>query len=274
MGKARDALKLVVGRFAEFAFAGLGQEIDEVRNTAHAVQLKRAIVYARVRRAHERGDDAGIDRALAAYWKAGPGDWFYNSLVEARVRLFREQHAVAIDTFARLIDGSSVKFRRLVEIGCGDGRVLAECARRLPRIPEVIGLDINAAAIAHASSSRLTDGRLAFVNAEARTWLKRNPRPGTVVLSNNGVLEYLSQDHVDELLHAIAAAPPAGVVLIEPVAPEHDLQRQPKSFPFGREYSFSHNHRRRLTHAGFDVVFERETHAAQIRLMLMVGLLV
>ncbi|HEV7386893.1 MAG TPA: class I SAM-dependent methyltransferase [Phenylobacterium sp.] len=272
MGKARDTLKLMVGRVAELAFPELGREIDEVRNAGRAPKLKRAILYARLRRAHALGDVAAMDDALSAFWKGGPGDKFHDNFAEERFRVFREQHAVVIEALAGLLEASGARFSRLVEIGCGDGKALADCVERLPSITEAIGLDINAAVIARASSEHPPGGRLSFAHADAREWLTANPQPGTVMLSNGGVLEYFSQDNVDRLFQALALARPAAIVLVEPAAPDHDLQSQAESFAFGHEYSFSHNHRGRLTQAGFDVVFEEETHAFGARLMLMIGL--
>jgi hypothetical protein len=136
----------------------------------------------------------------------------------------------------------------------------------------VIGLDINAAVIARNAAGQPSGSRLSFVRAEARDWLTANPQPGTVVLTNGGVLEYLSEVNFDSLLQALALAPPAALVLIEPVAPEHDLENQDRSFVFGREKSFSHNHRRRLEGAGFEVAWAEEKHVWDTRWMLMAGI--
>ena len=272
MGKARDALKLMVGRAAELALPGLGREIDDARNPARAPRLKQAILYARLRRAQSLGDVAAVENALATFWKGGAGNRFHDHYAEERFKLFSEQHAGVIDALAGLLEGSGARFSRLVEIGCGDGAALAYCAERLPGISEAIGLDINAAVIARISAEQPAGGRLSFAEAEARDWLTANPRPGTVVLSNGGVLEYLSQDNFDGLLQALVLKPPAAIVLIEPVAPDHDLRTQPASFAFGRENSFSHNHRRRLSEAGFEVAFEEEKRISGIRWMLMIGI--
>lgn len=273
MGKGRDALKLAIGRVAEFAMPHLGREIDEDRNPQRAPRLKRAIHYARLRRAHARGDASAMDAALVGFWKGGPGDRFHGSFTQERFSLFLDQHAVGLDRVAALLEDAPGSFSRLVEVGCGDGQVLAECAARLPSIPHLVGLDINAGVVARAASEHGTDGRLSFLAADARTWLASNPQPGTVMVANGGVLEYFSQDNVDRLLQALAAAPPAMVMLVEPAAPNHDLQTQPQSFAFGHEYSFSHNHRRRLGDAGFEVVFEKETDAANARLIVTIGVL-
>ncbi len=114
---------------------------------------------------------------------------------------------------------------------------------------------------------------MSFVNAEARGWLEAHAKPGTVMLSNGGVLEYFSPENLGGLFHAVAMAPPCLIALVEPAAPDHDLNSQEESFIFGREYSFSHNYRRRLDQAGFDVVFEEETEAFGVRMMMMIGAL-
>ncbi|MGH6911790.1 MAG: class I SAM-dependent methyltransferase, partial [Phenylobacterium sp.] len=231
------------------------------------------ILYARLRRAQSRGDVAAIESALAAFWIGDSGDRFHDHYAEERFNLFRQHHAIVIDALADVIEASGARFSRLVEIGCGDGKVLAYCAGRLPSITQAVGLDINAAVIARISAEQPAGGRLSFARAEARDWLVANPQPGTVVLSNGGVLEYFSQDNMDKLLQALAQSPPAAIVLIEPVAPNHDLLSQADSFAFGRENSFSHNHARRLGEAGFDVVFAKEVETSEARWMMMIGLL-
>ncbi|HEX5379572.1 MAG TPA: class I SAM-dependent methyltransferase [Phenylobacterium sp.] len=272
MSQAKDALTILIGRAAELALPGLSREIDENRNTGRAARLKRAILRARLARAHSKGDTASIEDTLAAFWKGNAGDRFHEHHSELRFQLFLDQHAGAIDALADVLQGAGADFHRLVEIGCGDGAVLDYCVERLPQIREAVGLDVNAEVIARTNAARPSDDRCAFFNAEAGDWLAANPRPGTVMLSNGGVLEYFSQESFDGLLRTLAAAAPAAMVLIEPVAAHHDLDRQPQSFVFGEENSFSHNHRRRLSEAGFRIAFEREVTTPGIRWMLMVGL--
>lgn len=270
MGKAKDALKLAIGRVAEFALPELGREMNENRNAARAPKLKRAIHYARLWRARSRCDVAAVENALAAFWKGHTGDWFHDHYAEQRFNLFREHHSAVIHALVDLVENSGARFSRLVEIGCGDGRVLAYCAGRLPGISKAIGIDINAAATKRALAEHSSDRKLSFITADARSWLMANPEPGTVLLSNGGVLEYFSQDNFERLLRTLTLSPPAAIVLIEPVAPDHDLQTQLGSFVFGRENSFSHNHRHRLSEASFDVVFEEEKQIF-VRMMLMIG---
>lgn len=268
---ASNMAQFVLGRAAEIALPALAREIDESRNPGRAAKVKTAIVYARLRRAVSRGDTALMDNAVAAFWNGPEGARYHATHIEARFQSFKDKHAKAIDALAGYIAVSCAPLVRLVEIGCGNGQVLAECASRLPTIRQAIGLDINAAVIAQAIEEHANDTKLAFFNVDARRWLEDHPQTGTVMLSNNGVLEYFTPESVDRLYHTLAEMRPAAAVLAEPVAAGHDLDRQEASCPVGRGDSFSHNHRRRLERAGFRVMFEEEAMAIRLRMRLIVG---
>lgn len=270
-GLTKDALRAAVGAVADLALPHLGREIDEARNTGRAPRLKRAILLARLRRAKAQGDAAAVERALSAFWRGAAGDAFHGEYAGERYQVFREQHSEVVEALDRYVSASGVELRRLVEIGCGDGAVLGYCVGRLHWATEAVGLDVNATAIARASAGQAPGGAFSFACAEAREWLTANPSPGTVVISNGGVLEYFSPENFDALLAVLGASAPAGVVLVEPVADDHDLEARPESYPFGAENSFSHNHRFRLEQAGFEVVFAREAPLFHTRGMMMVA---
>lgn len=272
MGRTKDTLKLVIGRVAERTFPQLARDIDQVRNTARAPMLKRAILHARLHRAKARGDHAAVEKALSASWKGHSGDSFFGRYADARFGLFIEQHYAVIDALRELLETDGNGLHRLVEIGCGEGRVAAHCAEHLPALTTAFGLDINATVVERARADHREVGKLSFVEADATDWLEANPEPGTVLLSNGGVLEYFSPQKFDRLLTGLAAHPPAAVVLIEPVAMDHDLEKEPDSKVFGIERSFSHNHRHRLTRAGFEILFGSERQIGDVRWMLMLAL--
>lgn len=268
---ASDIVQLILGRAAEIALPVLAREIEESRNPDRAAKVKKAILYARLRRAVSRGDTALMDNAVAAFWNSPDGARYHATHIEARFQSFKDKHARAIDALAGYIAASCAPLVRLVEIGCGDGKVLAECASRLPTITHAIGLDINTAVIAQAIQEHANNTKLAFFNVDARRWLEDHPQTGTVMLSNNGVLEYFTPESVDRLYRTLAEMRPAAAVLAEPVADGHDLDRQGESCPVARHDSFSHNHRRRLERAGFRVMFEEEAMALRLRMLLTVA---
>lgn len=271
MSKAKDALKTAVGSAAEILLPHLGREIDDGQNTEDAGWLKRTILHSRLRRAQAAGDEASIELAFRAFWSGASGDKFHSTYATERFTHFRERHAKVIDALDDFVGRSGASFSHLVEMGCGDGAVLVYCLEKLSWAVDAVGLDINEAVIAKASAIQRPDPRLSFACADVGDWLRAHPRPGTVVISNGGVLEYLAPAKFDDLLQALALAAPAALVLVEPLAPDHDLDRQPESYMFGSERSFSHNHRHRLEKAGFEVIFEEITDLFGTRGMLMVG---
>ena len=275
MFDVKDTTKFLIGRAAEIAMPSLGREIDEARNSGRAANIKRLILHSRLRRASKGGDsgaiNTSIEKALSAYWKGHSGDQFHQKHANARLRLFLQIHSEVIEALAVQIAESPVRFTRLVEIGCGDGKVLSYCLSRLPDIPEAVGLDINAAVIERAAGQYFGKPGLAFHFAEATEWLTERSAPGTIILSNGGVLEYFSPESFDALLRSVADHPPAAIVLVEPVDPLHDLANDPESHVFGFERSFSHNHRVRLERAGFTVTYSREVKHDKVRWMTMIG---
>lgn len=92
-----------------------------------------------------------------------------------------------------------------------------------------------------------------------------------MLLCNGGVLEYFSPESFDKLLQTLATHPPSAIVLIEPVALDHDLENETESKVFGYENSFSHNHRYRLNKAGFEILHCTEMRIGNVRWMLMLG---
>lgn len=260
-GTALERLRPDLVRELEHDIAG-GSSKGEVR-------AKAAILYARVRRARLIGDRAAAETALRGWWQAETGDDFYDSYRDRFDKWFFGPHQELIDRLCEHVVDAGLT--ELVEIGCGDGRALAHCATRMPSLQTLVGLDVNAGIIARNLSASHGDTRITFEVGDAGTWLAARPTPGRVVLSYGGVMEYLAPETLSELLRAIAAHPPAAVALCEPVAPEHDLDRETGALMFGYESSFSHNHAHQLRTAGFRVVWQRELQLDGIRWIMIVA---
>jgi SAM-dependent methyltransferase len=279
MGRVKQALSLMVGAVADAAMPGLGRDMEAGRNRTHAAGLKRAILKSRVRRAQASKDTDRVQEALAAFWLGASGDQFHAEWGRASFEHFRDNHSGLIDVLDNFVRTSGLGFSRIVEVGCGAGDALAYCAEQLPWVVQGVGIDINAGAIDRANGAQPPGSRLSFVCTDPADWLAAHPQAGTVMLSNGGVLEYFSQEGVDRLLAALALRRPAAVLLVEPLDGGHDLGRQLDSYTFnsvgaaGAEITFSHNHRARLQHAGFEVVFAEETRLLEVRGMMMLAVL-
>lgn len=260
----RDRLKEAVGRLALILVPPLDRLIGLARFPGLHARLTEAMRYARLARASASADLSGVEAQLAAFWEGDRGDRFHTHWNDDRVNHFLAEHSPLLDRFAALAAARGFAASRLVEIGCGDGRVLEIVADRLPAIPALIGIDLNAEAVTGAAARLAGHPRLAFHQGDGRAWLDAHPQAGTVLFTNGGVLEYFAPASLDALLASLAAQAPAAAVLIEPRDPGHDFDAQPGSVIFGREKSFSHNYRARLQAAGFTVAacdFLRTVHA-------------
>jgi SAM-dependent methyltransferase len=233
------------------------------------VQAKAAILYARLRRARLFGNRAAAESALRAWWQAETADYFYDGYRARFDKWFFGPHQMLIEKLCDHV--ASAGLTELIEIGCGDGRALAHCAKRMPGLKRLVGLDVNADIIARNRATPFGDPRIGFEAGEAGAWIAARPAPGRVLLSYGGVMEYLAPETLAALLSGVATHRPAAVALCEPVAPEHDLDRETGAIMFGYESSFSHNHAYQLQAAGFSILWQQELLLDGIRWMMIVA---
>lgn len=266
----REHLLVLVGAAAERLWPALAREIDENRGTGRALKLKRAIVKSRLRRAAGRSDAAAMEQALQSYWRSGANESFYTAFVARFDGWFLGPHYPLIDALAEAV-AANPNFDRLVEVGCGDGRALAHLAGRLPRLRELVGLDLNWSIIEQNRHVHGDRPRLRFVQADAGQWLADETRDGTILFSYGGVLEYVSQPGVAAIFARLARHRDTAVALVEPVDPRHDLASETASHSHGIERSFSHNYRALLVSAGFSIRVAEELTVDGFRWMMILA---
>ena len=262
-----ETAKLVISRIAARMFPTLERDIETGAQTGRHVRLKRWIAQARLQEALRSDSETEISDALMSHWRSEGANAYYDQYPDRFENWFLGPHQVIIDELVRL--GAESPFRQLVEIGCGDGQVLAHCAARLPQVADLIGVDINPAIIARNSLIHSADPRLRFLAGNAEGWLPDHTGPNTVLLSYGGVMEYFSRESLAAIFADLARKPGAAVALVEPVDPDHDLDHDPRSHTFGQEQSFSHNHAALLTEAGFDIRYKTETFLSKIRWIMI-----
>lgn len=263
MMSTREKLKYAIGSVAETVLPWISADIDKNVNTEKFAKLKKCMVFARSHRAKAKGDLGQLEKALSSYWESNTGDEFHSRHIEIRYTLFLELHAYIIDELVEIASKTEPPFSRLVEIGCGDGQALAYCSTKLPDL-SMFGLDINASAIERAKRDHGDTGnKREFVTTDALPWLEKHPQGGTVLMTNGGVLEYFNQTSVSRLFELVGQNLPGAVIVIEPLAPDHDLTRDHGSIVFGRENTFSHDYPDLLKKAGFTICSQRDfTHSS------------
>ena len=253
---------------AEWVRPELARRIAAGDAAAASSRVGQLILRAQARRAARTGDWPALAARLAGYWQSAEGDRFYDAYTDRFARWFQDAHATWVEALCEEIQ--SGPYARLVEIGCGDGRVLEHLASRLPALESLTGLDLNASIIARNRARYAADARLRFEAGDAAAWLRKHAAPGLAVTAYGGVLEYFPPDTLDALFSDLAArATPALVAFVEPLDDSFDLERDTRSRPGGLECSFSHPYRRMLERAGFEIRFAREARIEHRWLMLI-----
>jgi SAM-dependent methyltransferase len=265
----RDAVRTVAGTALDVVFPSLGHEIGESNADGANPKLKRLVLQARLYRARRRGDEAAIQSALHAYWQGNASGNYYDRYANRFQLWFLGPHQVIVEALAEEV--ARRRYVRLVEFGCGDGRVLAHLAEKLPQVPELVGLDINEAIIARTSAALAVPPRLAFRAGNARALFGELCGDDTVLMTYGGVMEYFTADELSSFFRHLAGKRSTAVALVEPVDPSHDLFSDPGSHVFGAENSFSHNHSSLLESAGFTVRFFREMNVGGVRWVLLLA---
>jgi SAM-dependent methyltransferase len=269
MAHSRETMKLLAGNLLEVLAPWVRRDLDANRHSGRFIKLKRWILYARTARAKARGDARALQKSLFHFWRADTADVYFDRYQDRYEKWFLGPHHEIVDQLAKL--ARSGAYTRLVEVGCGAGRVLQHCASAMPQVPEFIGVDINPVIIARDEAAFAQNPRLQFLSADASVWLQENARPGTILLTYGGVMEYFSAETLTSIFRGLAQHHPAAVALVEPVDPNHDLAADPASHVFGQENSFSHNHEKLLQNAGYRTLFRKELRLGGVSWVMLLA---
>ena len=255
MSHSKDIIRLWAGSLLEFFAPWARRDLDANLHSGRFIRLKRWMLYARTAKARARGDARELQKSLFQFWRTDTADAYFDRYLDRYQKWFLGPHHEIVDQLAELVRAG--EYSRLVEVGCGAGRVLEHCAAAMPELQDFIGVDINPVIIARDQADFAQNPRLQFLAADASVWLQDTAPPGTILLTYGGVMEYFSAETLSAMFGTLAQYRPAAVALVEPVDPDHDLARDAASHAFGSENSFSHNHERLLEAAGYDVTFRK-----------------
>ena len=253
MMQTKETIKLWLGSLLEIAAPWATRDLDKGVNSGRFIKIKRRILYARTVRARASGDTGALQKSLFHFWRADTADAYFDQYLDRYQKWFLGPHHAIVDQLAALSE--SGVYTRLVEVGCGAGRVLEHCAAAMPAVPSFVGVDINPVIIARNQADFAQNHRLQFLSADASDWLQKTAQPGTILMTYGGVMEYFAGPTLAGIFGTLAQHGPAAVALVEPVDPAHDLQNDAASHAFGQEHSFSHNHKKLLEAAGYEVIF-------------------
>ncbi len=222
------------------------------------------------RRAVNSSQSEFFERLHKDFWRGAAGSNFSDMCDRRFESLFLAKQGEDIEALARLWQHSPV--RNIVEFGTGSGRVLNYLTRCLPDVGSVIGVDINQEQVDKNRQSDNFDERIEFACAEGAEWLESNGKPNSLFVTNGGVLGYIRREKLDRMLsHISNNLGPSMFLAIEPIAADHNWQRQKQSLPFGKELSFSHNYNDLFESNGFVVCHQRVTDFESWRMVATIA---
>lgn len=244
-------------------------DLTRCRGDGYYGFVDRLMLSALLERAERKGTLEQFTHRQQQHFWATPAAAAYHADVEFRFReLFLGENASFVDELDTLI--AQRQPAAICEIGCGSGQVIDHLARKHPNVARCVGIDLSATQIAR-NAERFDAPSLEWVAGDAVRWLDRHATSNWAVISNNGVFEYFLRSDLERLFASIAQRRPSILALLEPMDPDHDLDRDPESRPYGSERSFSHNYLALLRGAGFRIVHRSELVQHPHRLVRLIA---
>jgi len=252
-------LKAVAGNFLKILNPGLAAAVDEKPFDPEWGTAAKLIRNAHLLNAVQGRDHESLRRYFTHYWSSALSAEFYEGFAHRFEDLFLRHHAVVADHIAGAIPLPGEGNTRLIEVGSGDGRVLEWLSERFDGISEFHGVDLNEREIEKCREKHRDSDRLFFHAGDLLEWLRAHPAPKTVLVTNGGVLEYILRDELLALFREFRSlCSPCLIAITESIGNDHDLEKEPDSFPYGHEFAFSHNYPALLREAGFEIRWERD----------------
>ncbi|MEM6278218.1 MAG: methyltransferase domain-containing protein [Verrucomicrobiota bacterium] len=262
-------LKHLAGSVLHHFAPTLSREVDQGKFDGPHARLKNWIADYRASRAAENGDLATLRNHLSQYWQSERGDEFYDAYPERFENWFRGPHYEVVDALEKELE-KRPGIHRLIEVGCGDGKVLQHLSERFSQIDSATGIDLNKKII-ERNQEIYRNTSLRFESADLHEYLQRYQGSGIVLVSYGGVLEYLTEEELKVLFQSFRnLATPVLLMLVEPISKDFDLDSETHSRPHGLENSFSHPHRHLLEESGWTIEFEK-VQKMEHRWMLMIA---
>jgi hypothetical protein len=157
----------------------------------------------------------------------------------------------------------------ICEFGSGDGKWLNYLSQQWPFIQQFTGVDLSKSQV---EMNTQIYPHLTFIRADLVVWSQANITSNTLYHTNGGVLEYVCEDSVRELIKNLKdQAKNSMVLLIEPLHGDYDLNQDRRSQIIGYEYSYTHNYVYLLETTGFKVIHYEERQVMNHRMLIVLA---
>jgi len=221
-----------------------------IMNTSKFTLVDRLMRNALLRNAEKNKDFDTLAKFQHDYW-VNQGTDFFSKNDDSFENAFLPDCSFIFDILIDQISKQSQTFTTLVEIGTGNGKVLNYLANKFPQIEKLVGIDLSPEQIEINSERYKNNARLEFVAADGFEWAKKNGKSHMIFVTSRGVLEYFTEQRLQEFFNALNSLGKTMFVAIEPNGVDHDITENAGSQPYGHERSFSHNYERLFKNAGF-----------------------
>jgi len=213
---------------------------------------QRLMRYALLKRAEENRDFNSLAEFHNNYWSKRGKDYFEST--DDILETFFIPYCTPIFThLEKVLKQQPENFKTIVEIGTGSGDVLNYLSSKFPKIDHFIGIDLSVAQIEINKNKFSENSGLQFVASDGIDWIKSHGSSNTIFITSRGVLEYFTQQRLQELLEELKNLGKTIFIAIEPIAADHDFSVNTNSMVFGFERSFSHNYIKLFESAGFNI---------------------
>lgn len=248
-------IKAALGRALATANPELAARVREKPFTQELKPHERLLRNARQHQAIAEKDHETLRQFLVDYWSSPFSNEFFVQFADRFEELFLRYHTEIVDELSRELDKVTSELPiHLIELGCGDGKVLQYLKEHLTQPTRFTGLDLSADEIANCSERYRETPELVFHTTEITDFLSAQPPERLLLFTNGGVLEYFTREQLVALFSLVRELSPTSLIsLTETLATDHDLENEPESYPYGRELAFSHNYRALLRECGFEI---------------------
>lgn len=205
-----------------------------------------------IKKAEKNEDFDTLAKFQRDYW-VNRGTDFFSMNDGSFENAFLPDCSFVFDILEEELSKESEQFHTLVEIGTGNGKVLNYLANKFPQIDKLVGIDLSAEQIDINAAHYKSNTRLEFAATDGFDWAKAHGKSNMIFVTSRGVLEYFTEERLQEFFNTLNGLGKMIFVAIEPNGVDHDFDVNAGSQPYGHERSFSHNYSALFEKAGFEL---------------------
>jgi len=214
--------------------------------------LDRLMRRALLKKIEAKGDFEQLAKLHGNYWK-NKGDIFFDKNNNHLEQINLPFCDFIFPLLKEELSKQKEKYSTLVEIGTGNGRVLDYLSTEFKDIDNFIGIDLSDIQTQNNNKYYKKNNKLKFITSDAFDWVEKYGKENTIFLTFMGVLEYFTEQRLQNFLSRISGLGNVVFVAIEPNGYNHDFSKNPHSQIYGSERSFSHNYHLLFKNSGFQL---------------------